>query len=115
MTCSSDSGFLRPFASVIYGAGLSWIRPLVYGVGAQILACFTGGHALLPRIDYTDFEKTSPTKPVRIAYLGVDYNYFLSRRAKQSGYVVGAGQGLGLAKFGFESPVKHGNDSPTSP
>lgn len=101
-----------PFSDL--GSGALLDRALGYGVGTQILVRFAGGHALLPRIDCTNFEKTSPTRTVRMVHLGADYNFFLSRKVKQGGYV-GAGLGLGLAKFDFESPEKHDSDLPTSP
>lgn len=71
---------------------------LGYGLGAHMQIAFHGGHAIMPRIDYTYFDKSSPTRKVQMLQVGADYNYFFSRQVNQ-GLYVGAGAGFGMAKF----------------
>lgn len=69
-----------------------------YGIGAHLVIGFQGGHAILPRLDYTYFEKSSPTRKVQMLQIGADYNYFFSQQVNK-GLYVGCGAGFGLAKF----------------
>lgn len=87
---------------------------LGYGLGAHAVIGFSGGHAVVPRLDYTYFEKSSPTRKVQQLQLGADYNYFFSGKVNQ-GFYVGAGLGFGMAKFEMNLPGGSDNDTPNSP
>lgn len=69
-----------------------------YGIGAHMQIGFQGGHAIVPRLDYTYFEKSSPTRKVQMLQVGADYNYFFSRQVNK-GLYAGVGAGFGMAKF----------------
>ncbi|WP_306591360.1 outer membrane beta-barrel protein [Geothrix sp. 21YS21S-4] len=86
---------------------------LGYGVGAHMLIAFPGGHAIVPRLDYAYFEKSSPTRRVQMLNVGADYNYFLSQQVNRGAYV-GAGLGLGMAKFEMNPPGGSDNDTPNA-
>jgi hypothetical protein len=86
-------------------------KSLGYGLGAHALVGFSGGHALVPRLDYTYFEKSAPTRKVQTLQLGADYNYFFSQKVNE-GLYVGGGLGLGLAKFEVELPGASADDTP---
>jgi len=86
---------------------------LGYGFGAHAIVGFPGGHAIVPRADYTYFEKSSPTRRVQTLQLGADYNYFLSRTVNRGAYL-GGGLGLDVAKFEVDQPGASDNDTPAT-
>lgn len=86
---------------------------LGYGLGAHLVIGFSGGHAIVPRLDYTYFEKSSPTRKVQVLQVGADYNYFFSQQVDKGAYV-GAGVGLGMAKFEMNLPGASDNDTPNA-
>lgn len=86
---------------------------LGYGLGAHLVIGFAGGHAIVPRVDYAYFEKSNPTRKVEVWQVGADYDYFLSGQVNQGAYV-GAGLGLGLARFEVNAPGMSDNDTPNT-
>lgn len=88
-------------------------KALGYGLGAHAVIGFAGGHAVVPRLDYTYFEKSSPTRKVQLLQLGADYNYFFSGKVNQGAYV-GAGLGFGMAKFEMDLPGASDDDTPNT-
>jgi len=52
------------------------------GLGLHALIGFEGGHAIVPRFDYTYFKKSEDgvDRKVQMYQLGADYNYFLSKQ-----------------------------------
>lgn len=88
-------------------------KSLGYGLGAHMVIGFSGGHAIVPRLDYTYFEKTSPTRKVQTLQLGADYNYYFSKQVNKGCYV-GAGAGFGMAKFEMDLPGMSDDDTPNS-
>lgn len=86
---------------------------LGYGLGAHLVIGFAGGHAIVPRLDYTYFEKSGPTRKVQVLQVGADYNYFLSQQVDRGVYL-GAGIGLGMAKFEMNLPTTRDNDTPNA-
>lgn len=86
---------------------------LGYGLGAHAVIGFSGGHAIVPRLDYTYYEKSSPTRKVQTLHLGADYNYYFSQKVNQGAYV-GAGVGFGLAKFEVDRPGGSDDDTPNN-
>ena len=76
-----------------------------YGAGIHVMIDLKGGHALVPRLDYTMYKNSQDVAPgisvdtkVNILMLGLDYNYFISHKANQ-GFYLDAGLGYGSAKF----------------
>lgn len=47
-------------------------KSLSYGLGAHVLVGLAGGHAIVPRLDYTHFEKSTPTRKVQTVQHGAD-------------------------------------------
>jgi len=88
-------------------------KSLGYGLGAHVLVGFSGGHAIVPRLDYAYFEKSAPTRKVQTVQLGADYNYFFSQKVNEGPYI-GGGLGLGLAKFEVERPGASDDDTPNT-
>lgn len=84
-----------------------------YGLGAHFQIAFDGGHAIVPRLDYTYFEKGSPNRKVQMMQLGADYNYFISGKVNQ-GFYFGGGLGFGMAKFEVDLPGMSDNDTPNT-
>lgn len=70
------------------------------GIGAHMVIGFQGGHAVVPRIDYTYFKKSESgvDRKVQMYQIGADYNYFLHGKVNEGPYL-GAGLGFGSAKF----------------
>ncbi len=70
------------------------------GVGLHVVIDLQGGHALVPRLDYSRFKKSESgvDRKVQTYQFGVDYNYFLSGKVNQGPYF-GAGIGFAHAKF----------------
>ncbi|GLH69724.1 hypothetical protein GETHPA_12570 [Geothrix rubra] len=70
------------------------------GVGVHMVIDLQGGHALVPRLDYTRFKKSESgvDRKVQTYQFGVDYNYFLSGKVNMGPYL-GAGIGFGRAKY----------------
>lgn len=70
------------------------------GIGAHMVIGFRGGHAIVPRFDYTYFKKSESgvDRKVQTYQFGVDYNYFLSGKVNMGPYL-GAGIGFGRAKY----------------
>jgi len=85
---------------------------LGYGLGAHMVIGFSGGHAVVPRLDYTTFEKNH--RKVQTLHLGADYNYFFSQQVNKGAYL-GAGLGFGLAKFEVDRPGMSADDTPNAP
>ena len=83
------------------------------GVGAHMLIGFQGGHALVPRFDYTYFKKSESgvDRKVQTYQFGVDYNYFLGGKVNEGPYV-GAGLGVGAAKFELTGLGYSSSDTP---
>jgi hypothetical protein len=80
-----------------------------YGVGVQTAFDLGGGQAIAPRLEYQRYtDSTSVAGPVfypinmnatvNCFSLGVDYNYFFSRRTGRGFYLLG---GLGVANASF--------------
>jgi len=59
------------------------------GIGGHLFIDMKGGHALVPRIDYTAYRKDYYDGEGRFSTLsfGLDYNYFLERRANRGLYL----------------------------
>jgi hypothetical protein len=85
------------------------------GVGLHGLFGFQGGHAVVPRFDYTYFKKDEGgvERKVQMYQLGVDYNYFLSRQVNNGPYV-GGGLGVGAAKFQLDGLGASSDDTPVT-
>lgn len=85
------------------------------GVGAHMVIGFQGGHAIVPRIDYTYFKKSESgvDRKVQTYQIGADYNYFLGGKVNQGAYL-GAGLGFGSAKFELTGLGSASSDTPTS-
>lgn len=86
---------------------------LGYGIGAHAMIGFAGGHAIVPRLDYTYFEKSSPTRKAQMFQVGADYNYFISGKVNQ-GLYVGVGVGFGMTKFEVNTPTWSSEDTPNT-
>jgi len=88
---------------------------LGYGVGAHMVIGFQGGHAIVPRLDYTYYKKSEDgvDRKVQTFQLGADYNYYLSRTVNQGPYV-GGGVGVGTSKFELEGRGYSSSDTPTT-
>ena len=86
---------------------------LGYGLGAHMVIGFQGGHAIVPRLDYTYFEKGDPTRKVQMLQVGADYNYYFSRVVNRGLYVSGGG-GFTMAKFDLKQGVLSDDDTPTT-
>lgn len=84
-----------------------------YGIGAHMMIGFQGGHAVIPRLDYTYFEKTSPTRKVQMLQIGADYNYFFSGHINNGCYI-GGGAGFGMAKFEMRTASLSDEDTPNT-
>jgi len=64
-----------------------------FGIGGHLFFDLKGGHALVPRIDYTTYSNDyyDGEAKAKMFSVGLDYNYFLERRANRGLYVaVGA-------------------------
>lgn len=85
------------------------------GVGAHMVIGLQGGHAIVPRIDYTYFKKSvsGVDRKVQMFQIGADYNYFLRGKVNDGPYV-GAGLGFGSAKFELTGLGYSSSDTPTS-
>lgn len=85
------------------------------GIGAHMVIGFQGGHAIVPRIDYTYFKKSEGgiDRKVQMVQLGADYNYFLRGKVNEGPYL-GAGLGFGSAKFELTGLGHSSSDTPNS-
>jgi hypothetical protein len=85
------------------------------GVGLHALIGFEGGHAIVPRFDYTYFKKSEDgvDRKVQMYQLGADYNYFLSKQVN-SGPYVGGGLGVATTKFELTGFGESKSDTPTT-
>lgn len=85
------------------------------GVGVHALIGFPGGHAIVPRFDYTYYKKSEDgvDRKVQMYQLDADYNYFFSRHVNQGPYV-GGGVGVGTTKFELTGLGYHSDDTPTT-
>jgi len=74
--------------------------------GVQARVAFSGGHAIVPRADYADFSGTVDGIKGKesILTLGVDYNYYFSRRVGY-GLYVGGGLGYLQKKENYTAPA----------
>ena len=88
-------------------------QALGYGFGAHAALGFANGHAVVPRLDYTHFVKSSPTRKVQMLQLGADHTWFPSGKVNQGAYL-GAGLGFGLAKFEVDLPGAGADDTPNT-
>jgi opacity protein-like surface antigen len=86
---------------------------LGYGLGANLQFAFPHGHAAVPRMDYTYFEKSSPTRKVQTLLIGADYNYYVSGRVNQ-GFYFGGGLGFTMAKFEINLSTSTDSDTPNN-
>lgn len=86
------------------------------GAGGHIVVGLSGGHAMVPRFDYTYFKKSQDgvDRKVQMFQCGADYNYFLRGKVNDGPYV-GAGFGFGYAKFELTGLGHSVDDSPISP
>jgi len=94
--------------------GKDWLDGKVGGgVGLHALLGFGGGHAIVPRFDYTYFKKSEDgvDRKVQMYQLGADYNYFFSKEVNKGAYLLG-GLGLGMTKFELSG---RGYDSDNTP
>jgi len=66
------------------------------GLGIHALIDLKGGHALVPRLDYTTYKHSlnGLDESVKVLSLGADYNYFTGGKANAGLYLLG---GLGYA------------------
>lgn len=85
------------------------------GAGFHALIGFEGGHAIVPRFDYTYFKKSEGgvDRKVQMYQIGADYNYFLGGKVNQGPYV-GAGVGFGSAKFELTGLGSSASDTPNT-
>jgi hypothetical protein len=85
------------------------------GVGVHMLLGFEGGHAIVPRFDYTYFKKSEDgiDRKVQSYQLGADYNYFFSKQVN-SGPYVGGGLGMAATKFELDGRGSSANDTPVT-
>lgn len=82
------------------------------GVGAHMLIGFSGGHALVPRVDYTAYKNSgNGDAKAQMFQAGVDYDYYISRKVND-GFYLGAGVGYGSTKFQQNTPLGQLNDTP---
>lgn len=85
------------------------------GIGAHMVIGFQGGHAIVPRFDYTYFKKSESgvDRKVQTYQVGADYNYFLGGKVNEGPYV-GAGLGFGASKFELTGRGYASSDTPNS-
>ena len=85
------------------------------GAGMHMLIGFAGGHAIVPRFDYTYIKKSEDgvDRKVKTCQLGADYNYFLGRKVNEGPYV-GGGLGLAATKFELDGRGYHSDDTPVT-
>lgn len=85
------------------------------GAGFHMLIGFEGGHAIVPRFDYTYFKKSEDgvDRKVQMYQVGADYNYYFSKQVNQGPYV-GAGLGIGTTKFELTGLGSHSDATPTA-
>jgi hypothetical protein len=85
------------------------------GAGVHMLIGFEGGHAIMPRFDYTYFKKSEGgiDRKMQSYQLGADYNYFLGRKVNEGPYV-GGGLGLAATKFQLDGQGYHSDDTPVT-
>jgi len=83
------------------------------GAGVHMVIGFKGGHAIVPRFDYTYFKKSQDgwDRKVQLFQVGADYNYFLSGKVNEGPYA-GAGIGYGSSKFERNGFGYSANDTP---
>lgn len=76
-----------------------------FGIGANVVIDFKGGHVLRPRLDYTTIKGTmselgiSIDNTVTTTTIGADYNYYVSGKATEGFYLIA---GLGYANTKLE-------------
>ncbi len=85
------------------------------GAGVQLVVAFPGGHAIVPRFDYSYFKKSEDgvDRKVQMFQLGADYNYFFSRTVDLGPYV-GGGLGFGSTKFELTGDGYSTSDTPNT-
>jgi hypothetical protein len=85
------------------------------GGGVHMVIGFQGGHAIVPRFDYTYFKKSESgvDRKVQMYQIGADYNYFLSGKVNEGPYL-GAGAGFGSAKFELTGYGYAASDTPNT-
>lgn len=75
---------------------------LGYGLGIHALVPLQGGHALVPRLDYTMYKRSlegDADLKVNVLAIGGDYNYFISEKPGDGFYVLA---GLGYSSMKWE-------------
>ncbi|WP_005035500.1 outer membrane beta-barrel protein [Holophaga foetida] len=92
VTLSSPQGDLADFVDDQVG----------FGIGGHLFFDLQGGHALVPRIDYIAYSNDDYDGEAKASTLsfGVDYNYFLERRANRGLYVA-AGAAITRGKIEY--------------
>lgn len=97
--------------------GKQWLDGQVGGgAGVHMVVGFDGGHAIVPRFDYTYFKKSSDgvDRKVQTYQLGADYNYFLSKQVNVGPYL-GGGLGVSAAKFELDGQGSSASNTPVTP
>jgi len=71
-----------------------------YGLGLHGVWDLKGGHAIVPRIDYTMYKRSIDSADLKVNDLkiGADYNYYISGKVSEGFYVLG-GLGYSSAKW----------------
>ena len=81
---------------------------LGYGLGLHGMLDLKGGHAIVPRLDYTMYKKSDWQGEAGLEFkvndlkIGADYNYYISGKASEGFYVLG---GLGYSSFKWEASM----------
>jgi hypothetical protein len=84
------------------------------GAGLHLAIAFPGGHAILPRIDYTAFrDPGNGDARARMFQAGADYDFFPGGKANQGAYL-GLGLGYGSCRFQLDTPAGRLNDRPNN-
>jgi hypothetical protein len=86
-----------------------------YGIGADVLIPMSGGHAIVPRFDYTTIKKSENGGDITVTPIGIgaDYNYYFSGNAGE-GFYLGLGLGYTSAKIEFSSGPHSLSSTPTA-
>lgn len=82
------------------------------GAGVHALIGLEDGYALVPRFDYSSYEK-QPVK-VQVLQLGVDLDYFFSARVNE-GPFLGGGLQFGAARFELTGDAGSARATPKAP
>ena len=91
----------------------NWLQHRVgAGAGLHALVGLEDGYALVPRLDYTSYEK----KPVKVQtfQLGADLDYFFSARVNEGPYL-GGGLLFSAARFDLTGDAGSAQGTPKAP